>query len=158
MLFGLSAEIGAFIAGITLASSPIALFIAESLKPLRDFFLVLFFFSLGAGFDLSQINDVLVPAALLAIGLMILKPWMFKKLLLGIGESEKRSHEVGYRLGQMSEFSLLVVVLAAEVGALSDRASYMVQLATMMTFLISSYVVVARFPTPIAVKDELRRD
>jgi Kef-type K+ transport system membrane component KefB len=158
MLFGLSAEIGAFIAGITLASSPIALFIAESLKPLRDFFLVLFFFSLGAGFDLSQINDVLVPAALLAIGLMILKPWMFKKLLLGIGESEKRSHEVGYRLGQMSEFSLLVVVLAAEVGALSDRASYMVQLATLMTFLISSYVVVARFPTPIAVKDELRRD
>ena len=141
-----------------MASSPIALFIAESLKPLRDFFLVLFFFSLGAGFDLSQINDVLVPAALLAIGLMILKPWMFKKLLLGIGESEKRSHEVGYRLGQMSEFSLLVVVLATEVGALSDRASYMVQLATLMTFLISSYVVVARFPTPIAVKDELRRD
>jgi Kef-type K+ transport system membrane component KefB len=158
MLFGLSAEIGAFIAGITLASSPIALFIAESLKPLRDFFLVLFFFSLGAGFDLSQINDVLLPAALLAVGLMLLKPWIFKKLLLGIGESEKRSHEVGYRLGQMSEFSLLVVVLAVEVGALSAKASYMVQLATLMTFLISSYLVVARFPTPIAVKDELRRD
>ena len=158
MLFGLSAEIGAFIAGITLASSPIALFIAESLKPLRDFFLVLFFFSLGAGFDLSQIDDVLLPAALLAVGLMLLKPWIFKKLLLGIGESEKRSHEVGYRLGQMSEFSLLVVVLAVEVGALSAKASYMVQLATLMTFLISSYLVVARFPTPIAVKDELRRD
>jgi Kef-type K+ transport system membrane component KefB len=120
--------------------------------------LVLFFFSLGAGFDLSQINDVLLPAALLAVGLMLLKPWIFKKLLLGIGESEKRSHEVGYRLGQMSEFSLLVVVLAVEVGALSAKASYMVQLATLMTFLISSYLVVARFPTPIAVKDELRRD
>jgi hypothetical protein len=58
----------------------------------------------------------------------------------------------------MSEFSLLVVVLAVEVGALSAKASYIVQLATLMTFLISSYLVVARFPTPIAVKDELRRD
>ena len=44
---GLSNEIGAFIAGVTLASSPIGAFIADSLKPLRDFFLVLFFFALG---------------------------------------------------------------------------------------------------------------
>ncbi|MGI9316139.1 MAG: cation:proton antiporter, partial [bacterium] len=48
---GLSYEIGAFIAGIAIATSPVALHIAESLKPLRDFFLVMFFFGLGAGFD-----------------------------------------------------------------------------------------------------------
>ena len=50
-LLGLSAEIGAFIAGVALASSPIAMFIAESLKPLRDFFLDLIFFTHVAGFD-----------------------------------------------------------------------------------------------------------
>jgi Kef-type K+ transport system membrane component KefB len=157
-LLGLSAEIGAFIAGVVLASSPIAMFIAESLKPLRDFFLVLFFFSLGAGFDIGAIDDVILPALVLAGALMLLKPPVFRWLLLRTGESEKRSHEVGYRLGQMSEFSLLLAVLAFEQGVIGAEASYLIQLSTLVTFLISSYLVVLRFPTPIAVSDALRRD
>ncbi len=157
-LLGLSAEIGAFIAGVVLASSPIAMFIAESLKPLRDFFLVLFFFSLGAGFDVGMIGQVIVPALLLAGALMLLKPPVFRWLLLRTGESEKRSHEVGFRLGQMSEFSLLVAVLALENRVISAEASYLIQLSTLLTFLVSSYLVVLRFPTPIAVSDALRRD
>ena len=157
-LLGLSAEIGAFIAGVVLASSPIAMFIAESLKPLRDFFLVLFFFSLGAGFDISTIDEVILPAALLAGALMLLKPPVFRWLLLRTGESQKRSHEVGYRLGQMSEFSLLLAVLAFEQGVIGIEASYLIQLSTLLTFLVSSYLVVMRFPTPIAVSDDLRRD
>jgi len=157
-LLGLSAEIGAFIAGVVLASSPIAMFIAESLKPLRDFFLVLFFFSLGAGFDIGAIDDVILPALVLAGVLMLLKPPVFRWLLLRTGESEKRSHEVGYRLGQMSEFSLLLAVLAFEQGVIGAEASYLIQLSTLVTFLISSYLVVLRFPTPIAVSDALRRD
>ena len=157
-LLGLSAEIGAFIAGVVLASSPIAMFIAESLKTLRDFFLVLFFFSLGAGFDISTIDEVILPAALLAAALMLLKPPVFRWLLLRTGESQKRSHEVGYRLGQMSEFSLLLAVLAFEQGVIGLEASYLIQLSTLLTFLVSSYLVVMRFPTPIAVSDDLRRD
>ena len=157
-LLGLSAEIGAFIAGVALASSPIAVFIAESLKPLRDFFLVLFFFSLGAGFDIGTIDQVILPAMLLAGALMLLKPPVFRWLLLRTGESQKRSQEVGYRLGQMSEFSLLLAVLAFEQGVIGIEASYLIQLSTLLTFLVSSYLVVMRFPTPIAVSDELRRD
>ncbi|MCB1792058.1 MAG: cation:proton antiporter [Gammaproteobacteria bacterium] len=157
-LLGLSTEVGAFIAGVVLASSPIALFIAESLKPLRDFFLVLFFFSLGAGFDIGVIDDVILPALVLAAALMLAKPPVFKWLLLRTGESEKRSREVGFRLGQMSEFSLLVAVLAFENHAIGAEASYLIQLSTLLTFLVSSYIVVMRFPTPIAVNDALRRD
>lgn len=157
-LVGLSAEIGAFIAGVVLASSPIALFIAESLKPLRDFFLVLFFFSLGAGFDIGIIDKVVIPAVVLAATLMLLKPVVFRWLLLRTGESNKRSHEVGYRLGQMSEFSLLLAVLALENKVIGAEASYLIQLSTLLTFLVSSYLVVLRFPTPIAVSDALRRD
>lgn len=157
-LIGLSAEIGAFIAGVVLASSPIAMFIAESLKPLRDFFLVLFFFSLGAGFDIGVIDEVILPALVMAAVLMLLKPPVFRWLLLRTGESEKRSHEVGFRLGQMSEFSLLVAVLALENKVIGAEASYLIQLSTLLTFLVSSYIVVQRFPTPIAVNDALRRD
>jgi Kef-type K+ transport system membrane component KefB len=157
-VLGLSTEIGAFIAGVTLASNPISLYIADSLKPLRDFFLVLFFFSLGAGFDLGMIPAVLLPAALLAGLAVLVKPPVFRWLLRRTGEADQRSHEIGYRLGQMSEFSLLIAVLAVELGVIQQRASYLIQLATLITFLFSSYLVVRRFPTPIAVSDALRRD
>lgn len=157
-VMGLSHEIGAFIAGVTLASSPIALYIAESLKPLRDFFLVLFFFSLGAGFDLGMVPEVVLPATLLAVTMLVLKPVVFRWLLVQSGEAEPRSREIGFRLGQMSEFSLLLAVLAMQQGAIGQQASYLIQLATLMTFLVSSYLVVMRFPTPIAVSDDLRRD
>ncbi len=157
-LLGLSHEIGAFIAGVTLAASPIALYIAESLKPLRDFFLVLFFFSLGAGFKLPMIGEVLLPALILALAMLVLKPPVFRYLLRRTGESDKRSHEIGFRLGQLSEFSLLIAVLAMDHGVIGERAAYLIQLATLLTFLASSYLVVLRFPTPIAVSDALRRD
>lgn len=155
---GLSAEIGAFIAGIMLASSPIALFIAESLKPLRDFFLIMFFFSLGAGFDLGAIGEVVIPAVTIAVAMMLIKPVVFRWLLLRAGENFKRSNEIGYRLGQMSEFALLVAVLALDVGVLSASGSYLIQFSTVLTFLFSTYLVVMRFQSPIALSDELRRD
>jgi Kef-type K+ transport system membrane component KefB len=155
---GLSAEIGAFIGGITLAARPIAVYIAESLKPLRDFFLVLFFFSLGAGFDLGKLGDIFLPAALIAAAMLAVKPVVFQRLLVRTGETPARSREIGFRLGQLSEFSLLIAVLAATNGVIGAEASYLIQLATMLTFLASSYIVVLRFPTPIAVSDKLRRD
>jgi len=157
-LVGLSAEIGAFIAGIALATNPIALYIGESLKPLRDFFLVLFFFALGASFDLSMLEMILLPALFLATGLLLLKPLTFKWLLQRYGEAPQRSLEVGVRMGQISEFSLFIAVLALEVGTIGQHASYLIQVSTLITFLVSSYVIVLKYPTPIAIDDRLRRD
>jgi len=158
VLLGLSHEIGAFIAGVSLATSPIAFYIAESLKPLRDFFLVMFFFSLGAGFDLSVLLVIWVPALVLATLMMLIKPWGFRFFLQLIGEKPALSMEVGVRLGQVSEFSLLIVVLALESGMMSNQASYLVQAATLLTFVASTYFVVLNYPTPVAISDRLRRD
>lgn len=155
---GLSHEIGAFVAGVTLASSPIALFITERLKPLRDFFLIIFFFSLGAGFNLSVINEIIVPASILAILALILKPLIFSFLLQMEGEKKSVSNEIGFRLGQISEFSLLIAVLAVKSGFIEQGTSYLIQLATLITFIVSSYIIVLRYPTPISVSDRLRRD
>ena len=155
---GLSAEIGAFIAGIALARNPIALFIGESLKPLRDFFLIIFFFSLGASFDLDQLNNIILPATLLALIALIGKPWTFQILLHRSGESPSSAKEIGMRLGQISEFSLLIAVLALELNIIGSTASYVIQLATLLTFIISSYLIVQRYPTPIAISDALRRN
>jgi Kef-type K+ transport system membrane component KefB len=155
---GVSHEIGAFIAGVTLATSPVSLYMAENLRPLRDFFLIMFFFSLGAGFDLSMIGGVLLPAALLAGLMLAVKPPVFRSLLRLAGESAQRSGEIGVRLGQMSEFSLLVAVLALDRGEIGEQASYLIQLATLLTFMVSTYLVVLRYPTPIALSEDLRRD
>ncbi|MGH8468399.1 MAG: cation:proton antiporter [Gammaproteobacteria bacterium] len=157
-VLGLSHEIGAFIAGVTLATSPIAAFIAESLKPVRDFFLILFFFSLGAAFDLGALSHLMVPALVIAGAILVVKPWVFRELLKWAGEKPDISQEIGVRLGQNSEFALLIAVLAVESKFVGEDISYLVQITTLITFIISSYVIVLRYPTPIAVSDRLRRD
>ena len=155
---GLSHEIGAFAAGVAIAASPIAQHISESLKPLRDFFLVLFFFGVGAGFDLAAAWQVALPAALIGIGLLLIKPVVFRFLLVKQAESNQLAWETGIRLGQLSEFSLLIVFVAQQSGLMSDAAFHAVQLATILSFVLSAYWIVFRYPTPIALSDRLRRD
>lgn len=155
---GLSTEIGAFLAGVALARNPISLFIGESLKPLRDFFLIIFFFSLGASFDLPMLATVVIPATLLACVALLGKPLVFHWLLRNSGEASGQSNEIGTRLGQISEFSLLIAVLALELNIIGSQASSLIQLATLITFIVSSYLIVKRYPTPIAINDKLRRD
>ena len=155
---GLSYEMGAFIAGVALASSPIATFIAESLKPLRDFFLIMFFFALGAGFDLSVLSTVAIPATLLALVMLTLKPLVFRALLDWEGEESRLGREIGVRLGQVSEFSLLIALLAVSGGVIGAQASYLIQATTLLTFICTAYLIMLSYPTPIAVSDSLRRD
>lgn len=155
---GLSMEIGAFIAGVTLATSPISLYIADHLKPLRDFFLVLFFFSLGAGFHTDLLGHVIVPALVMAAVILVLKPVVFRFLLREMSETSALGWETGFRLGQISEFSLLIAFIATSENLIGQNASHLIQATAILTFLVSSYLVVFRYPTPIAVSDKLRRD
>lgn len=157
-LVGLSLEIGAFIAGVSIATSSISLYIATNLRPLRDFFLVLFFFSLGASFRLDLLGDIIVPAILLAGLILALKPLVFRYLLSGLSETVPLGWEIGFRLGQISEFSLLIALVATTEALISVNASHLIQATAILTFLISSYIVVFKYPTPIAVSDRLRRD
>ncbi len=157
-MVGLSAEIGAFIAGVSIATSPIAVYIAESLKPVRDFFLVLFFFAIGAGFDLGYFQQVAIPAALLAAILLLAKPWIFRILLGQVGETKAVAWEVGVRLGQISEFSILLAYVSVQEALISQAASTLIQMVAILTFIVSSYLVVLRYPTPVAISDKLRRD
>jgi Kef-type K+ transport system membrane component KefB len=155
---GLSYEIGAFIAGVSMAMHPISQYIAESLRPLRDFFLVLFFFSVGAGLDTLLMLDVLLPIVLLATVVVGMKPVVFSALLRWQGETSETAWEAGYRLGQASEFSLLVTYVAAGTVLLGAEAAHVIQGATVLTLVASTYAVIFRYPSPIAVSPALRRD
>jgi len=155
---GLSEEIGAFVGGIAIATSPISQYIAVSLKPLRDFFLILFFFSVGARFDFGVIDQVLAPALVLSALVLALKPVTFRFLLKGVSEKRSLAWNLGFRLGQASEFSLLIAYVATGAALITDEASMLIQTVTIVTLLLSSYIVVFNYPTPIAISDRLRRD
>ncbi len=157
---GLSEEIGAFVAGFMLANSPVAHYLVESLKPLRDFFLVMFFFSIGAEFDFSYLPQIVLPALLLAAIMLGLKPYLFGKFLQRAKEPADVSFEIGVRLGQGSEFSLLLMTVALEASMIQLKTAYLVQAAMIITFIVSSYWVVLKYPTPMALssKSKLQKD
>ncbi|KPK41307.1 MAG: hypothetical protein AMJ65_09745 [Phycisphaerae bacterium SG8_4] len=157
-LLGISYEIGAFTGGVTLGTSPIALVIAEGLKPIREFFLILFFFSIGAQFDFLVTKDVVLPGLLLATLLVALKPVAFWGAFRLGGEQPKPSLELGLRLGQASEFSILVAYSALEAGRVEAKTSYLIQLTVILTFIASTYLVVYKYPTPIGLSKGIRRD
>lgn len=155
---GLSYEMGAFIAGVSLATVPIALIIAEELKPLRDFFLILFFFSIGAQFNYLVTQEIILQGLVITVLLMILKPYVFKWSFKSIGEKDRIAGELGVRLGQASEFSLLVAYSAVVSGIIELRSSYLIQIVVILTFVISTYWVINKYPTPISSEPSQRRD
>ena len=158
VVFGLSHEIGAFVAGVAVAASPIARYIAERLQALRDFFMVLFFVAMGAHFNGVAFAEVFVPSLVLAALVLAIKPTVYRFLLGSFGEESETGWETGFRLGQLSEFSILVVFVAITSGIIGDSAANFLIIATVLTFIGSSYLVVFRYPSPVATSERLRRD
>jgi len=156
--FGLSREIGAFIAGISIATCPLSKHIALSLKPLRDFFLILFFFSLGSGFNINLIPEIGVAVVFFTGVMLAIKPLIYFYLLRSQSESPSLAWDIGFRLGQNSEFSLLIAYMAFSSNLIGTEASHLIQAVAIMTFIFSSYIVVLKFPTPISTNERLRRD
>ncbi len=157
LAIGLTPEIGAFIAGISMANLRIAQVEAERFRPIRDFFLVLFFFSIGSNLDLLAIVSWLAPIIALLLICVLVKPLVYAGLLRAAGEPAETAREIGYRLGQAGEFSILVVHLAAGV-LISESASLILGSATVASLCVSTYLVVHRYPTPIGLDPRLRRD
>jgi Kef-type K+ transport system membrane component KefB len=143
---GLSYEIGAFIAGLAIAASPMVYYISSQMQPIRDFFLVLFFFLIGASFNLQHFGVIIMPVLVLTIIFLVLKPLVFRFLLRQVNEIKNISWEIGLRLGQLSEFSLLVIFLASRSQLVGTSVVYLVQAVTMIMFIASSCLVVMRYP------------
>ena len=155
---GFSHETGAFIAGLALARSPISYFLSEGLKFFRDFFLVLFFFTLGAQINLPVVKEIWMVALAAGVLLLAVKPLLYRWLFIRSGEQNRFSTEIGIRLGQSSEFSLIVAVVAAEHAFISLKMSQLIQLTAIFTMIVSSYLTVAFFPSPLGAKSTLKQD
>lgn len=155
---GLTYTVGAFIAGVAIARSPISRFLTEELKPFRDFFLMFFFFTLGAKFDLLIAKAVWLPAVVVGSVILLARPFILRWLFHAAGEGAQFSRDAGTRLGQASEFGLIIALAATTAEQVSLRASAMIQLAIIFTMIVSSYIVVFTLPTPLGTKADLKQD
>jgi Kef-type K+ transport system membrane component KefB len=143
---------------VALARSPVSPFISEGLKPLRDFFLVLFFLMVGTQLEWRAGVTLLAPTLVLAAAIMPVKVFLFDRLFRWTGEPADLASELGVRLGQLSEFGLIIAVAGRKFAALSPEASHLITFSVIVTMIVSAYVVVLKYPTPLATRESLRRD
>ncbi len=138
---GFSYEVGALFAGVSLAGLPYATEMAAKLKPLRDFFIVLFFVALGETFTFGAIQESLVPALVLSLIVMIGKPIFVMSSLGWMGYTKLTSFKAAVHLSQISEFSIILVIFAATSGVIQQRAVAIITLVALITIGISTYLM-----------------
>jgi hypothetical protein len=138
---GFSLEIGALIAGIMLASLPYSTEISSRLKPLRDFFIVLFFVQLGSHMEPGQIIDVLPQALAFSALVLILNPLIVMSVMGLMGYTKKTSFKAGLTGAQISEFSLILLLLAAETGHVDQHITSLVTVVAFITIAVSTYTI-----------------
>ena len=137
---GFSHEVGALFAGVSLAGLPYATEMAAKLKPLRDFFLVIFFVTLGESFTSKSILDNLLTAHILAAIIIFGKP-LLVLTSLGIQRYTKlTSFKTAIHLTQISEFSIVFITLAASKGLVGSEFVSLITLVAFITIGISSYL------------------
>ncbi len=139
--FGFSLEVGALAAGIALAQFPYAQEAASRLKPLRDFFIVLFFVVLGSELDLSNIAAVLPAALVLSSFVLIGNPLIVMTIMGSLGYTKKTSFKTSLAVAQISEFSLVLLLLAQKSGQIDSETLSLMTVVGLVTIAVSSYVI-----------------
>lgn len=138
---GFSIEIGALFAGVMLAHLPYAAEIGARLKPLRDFFIVLFFVVLGEGLAIANLSAVLVPALVFSAIVIFLKPFVVMAALGAMRYTRRTSFKAAINLSQISEFSIVLAVLATATGAVDAKVGAVVTLVALITIATSTYLM-----------------
>lgn len=140
-LSGFSIEVGALFAGVSLSALPYTQEIAARLKPLRDFFVVVFFIVLGEGLQLSDLNSALVPAIIFSAMVIFSKPLLIMAGLGILGYTKRTSFKAGLPIAQISEFSIIMIIIAQGYGLVSAHISAVVTLVAIITFAASTYLM-----------------
>jgi len=137
----LSPELGAFLAGIALAQLPQCHELRHRVHPLVNFFVIVFFVSLGLQMELGAALDAWPFALALAVFVMIVKPLLFFGVLPQLGHGEETSFRTGLSLAQISEFSLIFGALALSTGLIDEALLSVITLVGLVTFALSSFLL-----------------
>lgn len=139
---GFSAEIGALVAGITLSALPYNLEISSKMRPLRDFFLILFFISLGAHFDLGTLSAVMTPALVLSVYVLTGNALIMMVVMGVLGYNRRTLFLAGLSMAQVSEFSLILITLGITLGQIGENILALITLVALITITLSSYMMI----------------
>ncbi|MEX2349249.1 MAG: cation:proton antiporter [Flavobacteriaceae bacterium] len=140
-LMGFSGEVGAFLAGISLASSDFKDVISSRLISLRDFLLLFFFVNLGANLDLSVIGSQITPALIFSAFVLIGNPIIVLIIMGAMGYRKRTSFLAGLTVAQISEFSLIFAGLGLAVGHITDEVVGLITLVGLITIALSTYLI-----------------
>lgn len=139
-LLGLSLEIGGFLAGVALSGSFEHVQIATKIKPIRDFFLTIFFVGLGLNIRLN--SSIVLMALLLSVAVIVVKPIVVWLLMRLFGYKQRVSFNTGLMMGQISEFSFIMVGVGAKTGFLSGNNISLVSSVGLITMVVSGYLII----------------
>lgn len=138
---GFSIEVGALFAGVTLAHLPYAQEMGTRLKPLRDFFIILFFIGLGMDLGIEQLSSAFWPALLFSGIVIIFKPLLTVASLGALGYTKQTGFKSAVHLSQISEFSIILIVLAAASGLVGEKMVAIITLTALLTIALSTYLM-----------------
>jgi Kef-type K+ transport system membrane component KefB len=138
---GFSIEIGAIIAGISLGASPYQPEISSRIKPLRDFFIVLFFIVLGSELQLAEVSQAIKPAIILSIFVLILDPLILYFAMRRVKYTRRSAILAGITAAQVSEFGFILIFTAQELGYVQGIELAILTLTALITIVVSSYFI-----------------
>lgn len=138
---GFSLEIGGFLAGLSLARSGVHYEISGKIKPIRDFFIILFFIVLGSGLMLDGLGSLSRNAIVLSLFVLIGNPLIVMVLLGIFGYKPRTGFFAGVTVAQISEFSLILVTSGFNLGHLQKQDVALVTLVGIITIALSSYMI-----------------
>ncbi|HBU27588.1 TPA: sodium:proton exchanger [Candidatus Uhrbacteria bacterium] len=138
---GFGIEIGALLAGISLAGTGFHREIELKIKPLRDFFLIIFFIVLGTNLSFDSLQTVWFPALIFSLFVLIGKPLIVMPLLRFIGYHPRAGFMTGATVAQISEFSFIVLAGGIAAGLIDPTVLPLATVVGMVTIAISSYLI-----------------
>jgi Kef-type K+ transport system membrane component KefB len=145
-LLGFGTELGAFLAGASLASTPPREAIASRLTSLRDFLLLFFFIDLGASLDLALIGVDLGPALALSLFVLVGNPLIVMVIMGALGYRSRTGFLAGLTVAQISEFSLILAALGVRLGHIDASTLGLVTLVGLITIGASTYLILYSHP------------
>ncbi|MBU2639101.1 MAG: cation:proton antiporter [Nanoarchaeota archaeon] len=138
---GFSVEIGALVAGVALSVSPFHYEISSKMKPLRDFFIILFFISLGSQLGVESVGKYVIPAIIFSLFILIGNPLIVLVLMGLLNYNKKTSFQAGLTVAQISEFSLILIAMGVKVGHLTNDILVLVTIVGLITITGSTYFI-----------------
>lgn len=139
---GFSKEVGAFLAGISLASTEYREILSNRMSTLRDFLLLFFFLNLGSTLNLGIIGDQIVPAIIFSLFVLIGNPLIVLVIMGVMGYRKRTSFLAGLTVAQISEFSLILAALGMSLGHIDEKTMGLITLVGLITIGLSTYLII----------------